>query len=627
MGNRQIFFLLLCVLVIVGCSNSNSQAPNIEATVESRVQEKLAMQKTLDIKNTPVPTVHVADETIISTPVPHTTLEIVNNENHIVGPEIEIGCPKRLELSKLLRCSFKYSGNVDRVIWEAKDGIPKESNNYQFETHFSKAGVFIITLEACNRNGCTKKNHNIEITEDSSIITSLQLSKPTSMPKPKPTPTPQSKPTATPTPKPKPTSTPIPTATPTPIIIVVTATPMPIPTPTATLTPSIKSVENDKKSTTESKKPSVTSRDRIFIRPGDKMGVYPCTEDNTREFVSAIVNPESLTDMEPMGKMASSHVTPTDHLYVHWSQPAAGVTEYVVAPADGQIVEISRFPSDASPRFDSSITIPDYRMVIMHSCSFFTIFIHLGELAPDIIKQTGPISLGSQWFSTRTGPIDVKAGDPLSKINGSDGLDWSVHDADVMLSGFVVPKHYIGEPWKVHTVDPFQFYKEPLKSQLLSKVVRQAEPRAGKIDYDVEGTITGNWFLEGTDDYNGNTNEAAYWKGHIAIAYGYIDPTQIRISLGFNTGIDDDQLCNVCFSAYGVRGNSPNPKSIGIAEGLVKYELMSRQGPNHEQVGDISLGTFLVQHLGDRAIRIEFVLGVAPKEISTFSDKSLIYRR
>jgi len=590
MWNRQIFFLTFCLVVIVGCSNSSSQSPNIEATVESRVQGKLAMHETLDIKNTPVLTVHTADETTISTPVSHTNLEIVNNDDHIVGPEIEIGCPKRLELNMSLRCSFKYSGNIDRVIWKAKDGVPKESNNYQFETHFSKAGVFIITLEACYRNGCTKKVHNIEITEDSSITASLQSSKP--------------KPITSE--KQKPTSTPILTATP---------------------TSSSKSVENDKKSTTESKKPSGNSRDRIFRRSGGEIGVYLCTEDNTREFVSPIVKPETLTDIEPMGKMASSHVTPTDHLYVHWSQPAAGVTEYVVAPADGQIVEIGRFPSNTSSRFDSSITIPDYRMVIMHSCSFFTIFIHLGELAPDIIKQTGPISLGSQWFSTRTGPIDVKAGDPLSKINGSDGLDWSVHDADVMLSGFVVPKHYIGSPWKVHTVDPFQFYKEPLKSQLLSKVVRKAEPRAGKIDYDVEGTIAGNWFLEGTDDYSGNTNKPEYWKGHIAIAYGYIDPAQIRISLGFNTGIDDDQLCNVCFSAYGVRGNKPDPTSIGVADGLVKYELMSRQGPNHEQVGDTSLGTFLVQHLGDRAIRIEFILGVAPKEVSAFSDKSLIYRR
>ena len=54
---------------------------------------------------------------------------------------------------------------------------------------------------------------------------------------------------------------------------------------------------------------------------------------------------------------------------------------------------------------------------------------------------------------------------------------------------------------------------------------------------------------------------------------------------------------------------------------------MSRQGPKFEQIGDTSLGTFLVQHLGDRAIRIEFVLGVAPNEVSAFTDKSLIYRR
>ena len=320
-------------------------------------------------------------------------------------------------------------------------------------------------------------------------------------------------------------------------------------------------------------------------------------------------------------------MSPTDHLYVHWSQPAAGVTEYVLAPADGQIVEIGRFPSDASPRFDSSITIPDYRMVLMHSCSFFTIFIHLGELAPDIIKQTGPISLGSQWFSTRTGPIDVKAGDPLSKINGSDGLDWSVHDADVTLSGFIAPEHY-GEVWKIHTVDPFQFFDEPLKSELLSKAVRKVEPQAGKIDYDVEDTISGNWFQDGSDGYRSLEGSGGeYWKTHLTIAYGWIEPTMIRISIGFDTEIDDDKYCNVCFGAYGVRDNQPDPATIGPEEGLIKYELMSRTGPNHEQIGTTSLGTFLVQHLGDRTIQVEVIEGKAPDDVADFSDASLIFRR
>ena len=362
------------------------------------------------------------------------------------------------------------------------------------------------------------------------------------------------------------------------------------------------------------------TNDRLFD------GTYPCTEDNTRAFTASIVPTNLLTKIEPLGKMADSHVTPTDHLYVHWARPVSGTTEYVVAPADGQIVEISRFPSDNVVRYDSSIIVPDYRMVLMHSCAFFTIFIHMAELAPAIAEQTGPIPLGGRWSFSHSGPIEVKAGDPLSKIS-STGLDWSVHDADVTLSGFVVPEHYVGEPWKIHTVDPFQFYEEPLRSELLSKVVRKVEPRAGKIDYDIEDTILGNWFLEGTIDYGGNTDDSEYWKGHLAIAYGWIDPSQVRISIGFDTGIDD-QLCNnVCFSAFGVRGNQPDPVTVGKEAGLVKYELMSRQGPYSEQVGKTALGTFLVQHLGDRTIRVELITGKSPQEVTGFSIAARIYHR
>lgn len=419
-----------------------------------------------------------------------------------------------------------------------------------------------------------------------------------------PTPTAAANLTATPTSSGK---APTPTAT-APYIV---ATPTDAPTPTATIPGPAKAKR---------------SRDRMFIWPGETTGVYECTEDTARAFTNPIVAPELLTDIEPMGKMASSHVTPTDHLYVHWKRPVEGTTNYVTAPADGEIVEIGRFPQDKAVRYDRSITVPDYRMVLMHSCAFFTIFIHLAELAPEIKKQTGPIGLGEQWFSTRNGPISVKAGDPLAEVSGT-GLDWSVHDADVILPGFIIPEHYIGEPWKIHSVDPFQYYEEPLKSELLSKAVRQVEPRSGKIDYDVEGTILGNWFLEGTNDYDGSPDFPKYYSGHLSIAYGWIDPTQVRISIGFETGIDDDNLCNVCFGAYAVRGNSPDPAGIGTENGLVKYELMSRRGPNHEQVGYTALGTFLVQHLGNRTLRVEFLLGKSPDNVSGFSSNALTYYR
>ena len=332
-----------------------------------------------------------------------------------------------------------------------------------------------------------------------------------------------------------------------------------------------------------------------------------------------------------MGTMAISHVTPTDHLYVNRDAPVGGDTDYVLAPADGFIVDVSRWPQDRSVPWDPSATVPDYRVEFMHSCTFFTIFIHLGELAPAVAEKTGEIPLGGSWVRGRSGPVVVKAGEPIAKF-GVTSFDWSVHDADTTLTGLVVPEHYKGEPWKIHTVDPFQFYEEPLRSDLLSKVIRKVEPRAGKIDYDIEGTVAGNWFLHGTVGYGGNVlpNEPPaqeYWKGHLTIAYGYIDPTQLRISIGFDTGINDDLYCNVCFGAYGVRGNQPDPAMVGPESGLVKYELMSRQGPNREQFGTTSLGTFLVQHLGNRTIRVEVIPGKAPDEVSGFSGAALIYRR
>jgi len=170
-----------------------------------------------------------------------------------------------------------------------------------------------------------------------------------------------------------------------------------------------------------------------------------------------------------------------------------------------------------------------------------------------------------------------------------------------------------------------------MKSELLSKAIREVEPIAGKIDYDIEGTISGNWFLDGTVDYSGNApmDTPRYWEGHLYIGYGYIDPTQIRISIGFDTGINKD-LCNICRGAYGVRGNQPDPNTVNSDSGIIKYELMSREENSRwirEQVGDTSLGTFLVQHLGDQTIRIEVIADQNPDEVSGFSEDARIYRR
>lgn len=378
----------------------------------------------------------------------------------------------------------------------------------------------------------------------------------------------------------------------------------------------------------------------IFNLPFEDFS-FSCSELERPEFTSAFFPPDLMTAIVPMGKMrvrGSRHVTPTDHLYIHREFSAGD--EYVLSPSDGFIVKIERFPNDLplnqadeSGRWLGDAggpMVPDYRMIIMHSCSVYTIFIHLGELAPAVHETVGDIPLGQSWSANEEyDPIPVKAGESIGKF-GSQSFDWSVHDANVVLTGFVVPEHYYSEPWKIHTVDPFDYYAEPMRSELLAKVIRQTEPRAGKIDYDVEGKIVGNWFIDGSVDYAGSGQPTlGYTKGHLAIAYGHIDPTQLRISIGADTGLNED-LCGICGGVYGVRGNQPDPANVGKDFGLVKYELMSREEESQlikERVGDVSLGTFLVQHLGNRSIQVEIIPGKTPDQVSGFTDKAVIYRR
>lgn len=376
------------------------------------------------------------------------------------------------------------------------------------------------------------------------------------------------------------------------------------------------------------------SRDGIF-------DTFPCSGSGPSQFISNFYSIDSITGIRPMGKMASSHVTPTDHLYIH-RNPNPDIAldnEYVVAPADGVIVKISRFPEDQQYIYEvpNPKTVPDYRVIIMHSCTFFTIFIHLGELAPSISEVTGEIANGHTWFGTTDAPIPVKAGDPIAKFGGQS-LDWSVHDSETILPGFIVPQHYETEPWKIHTVDPFPFYEDSLRTALEAKAIRVVEPIAGKIDYDIEGAIIGNWFLDGTVDYSGLVPPGTprYWNGHLSIAYGYIEPSQIRISIGLNIANDINNDCRTCRGSYGAKGNSPDPATVTAETGLVKYELMSRERgggredhsiPAYEMVGEKSLGTFLVKHLGDRTIRVEIVPGKKPDEVIGFTNDALIYRR
>lgn len=331
---------------------------------------------------------------------------------------------------------------------------------------------------------------------------------------------------------------------------------------------------------------------------------------------------ENIEIIEPIGLMIGGHVTPIDHGYYYaksWTPKREDASTFVdvLAPASGIITELNSMPAE----FASS-SFGDYRFEIQHTCSIKTIYIHVNQLSDKLKNVVG----------TRK-PIRVEAGEVLGK---APGFDFSVHNTNITLKGFVVPEHYNIEPWKIHTVDMFDYFVEPLKSQLLQKNVRQQEPRGGTIDYDIDGKLVGNWFEVNTNWYEGKkeyNRVTGYWSTHLAFAYDGFVPGTIVISMGNFSGAAQQ---------YGVKGNSPDPSAIDVSNGIVKYELvtyeyLTENGEMWDKIHFSKLtstkpssqveGVVLVQMLEDRKIKFEAFPGKIASQVSGFTSNAKVYER
>lgn len=330
----------------------------------------------------------------------------------------------------------------------------------------------------------------------------------------------------------------------------------------------------------------------------------------------------------PLGLLVFNHVTPIDHQYYEPANRSLGRSRYdVLAPAKGAIVSIQTRPNGPNH---------DYRVAIEHSCTFWTYYDLMTELSPKVLQAAG-------WTPQSTGTVQVRIpveeGEVIGKVGGQT-LDIGVVNSEVTLPGLLVPSHYTAlEPWKIHTVDPFDYFKEPLRSRLLALDVRTVEPRGGKIDYDVDGRLVGNWFLQGTNGYRGTCDPrsspsgCSYWVGHLAVVYDAYDPTQIRVSIGDFAGQPRQ---------FGVVGNGPDPASVSVATGLVKYELVQYMyyKPNGElwsgrelasglvsRNGSQTFGVVLLQLIGPRSLKVEAFPGKTAAEVSGFDGAAKLYER
>ncbi len=333
------------------------------------------------------------------------------------------------------------------------------------------------------------------------------------------------------------------------------------------------------------------------------------------------VNLDKTKVMLPRGLMVGDHVTPVNHHYFqNFDNKEFNIEVY--SPGKGYITDIAHMPNAEEGK--------DYHITIKYTCTISSYYIYVSNL-PEKIKAYAPPTHGYRGVR-----IPVEAGELIGYYKNN--IDFNLIDEEATLSGFVVPEHYAVEPSKIHIVpNTYEYFNEPVRSKLIEKSVRTAEPISGKIDYDIDGKLVGNWFLEGTNGYAGavtETGQKGYWIGHLSFVYDYIDPQRIVISIAGYEGEDSRQ--------FGVKGNSPNPVDVGIDDGLIKYELVeydyiTPSGSPWDRKSaakglktasnEMVHGVVLVQMSENRKIRFEAFPGKTLSQVNGFTENAKIYER
>jgi hypothetical protein len=347
-------------------------------------------------------------------------------------------------------------------------------------------------------------------------------------------------------------------------------------------------------------------------------------------FSSAPMNMNELSYIRPLGAVNDGHVTPTDHVYIGGPNPNAADNTYpVLMPADGTITQVSAMPAQyIGDKQGQQVAPEDHRIAISHSCRYFSIYIHIHKLSDTLKAAVGSL----QPNENKQVAIDLKAGETVGYI-GSSTFDWTPIDTSKTLTGFITPKLYEGESWKIHTVSPFDLYQGSLKTELENKSLRSTPPIGGKIDYDQPGKLIGTWFREGSGGYSGsaNNNEGRYWDGHLSVAPDYISPSSTIVSIGNWNGSAKQMVVS----------GTVDPAAISKDNGIVKYELkrlsyVTKNGASsgnmyekdmHPSQNESLEGVILFQVLPGEKLEVEKFPGKTAAQVGDFTSAAQIYER
>lgn len=293
----------------------------------------------------------------------------------------------------------------------------------------------------------------------------------------------------------------------------------------------------------------------------------------------------------------------------------------VIAPADGQVIVIRTH--------EGAIDGVEHAVRLKISTTIELLWGHVGRLSDRLAPEAGPLG------TSRDVRIRVEAGEVIGYV-AKTALDLAVNDTEVE-TNILHPEFYSSNP---HAAPLEDYYREPLRSQIRDLTLREAEPRTGGMGHDVEGTLSGLWFLEGSEPLG------PVFREDIAFQFGYhhlvAHRTNIVDGLAYvdqNEGAGGISLWN-----FWVK-DSPLWEEVDPTSGLLKLEMFpSRSGlagswPDWtlEDTSGLDESTqtesiLLVEMLDNNTLRLERfdapgLDGIAPDDVVGFTDAVRVYYR
>lgn len=283
------------------------------------------------------------------------------------------------------------------------------------------------------------------------------------------------------------------------------------------------------------------------------------------------IDPALLDYIVPLGNLGpTAHTLPTDHVYFYWHGPEPSP---LVAPAAGTVENV--------------LSTGDGGKLVVRVNSSFVYYLDHVTFAPGI-------SVGTR----------VQAG----QVVGSSArlaFDLGVINFAAAPLGFVNPVRYGGlDSYSIHSDAPLKFFAEPVRSLLYGKVRSDGANLDGRINYDVDGTLSGGWFREDLPPTAIQDGSVSTGSRQLAFVRDNWFPDRQRISIGgFGmTGV------------YGVPPDATDFTAITPASGRVTYRLLYTGEPGSPPT-PLQAGLLIVEMLDGRRIRVEAfptTLGSAP---------------